>query len=199
MPAIDLGDVELGGPAQNSTLTLPGKLQWKARRMGETYRVFVYAAGKLDKPVLDSGSLGTGTEFSIGEGGLQPGSYDAIVQVRDAVAGYGQSQARFHFSVGTAPAQQSEGQVAGSVQAGGSSTTPAQLQPQAPQKNGDQGTANAGSLAPSQSPQQGSTASAKPEIKLNLSADKTSVDKEETSPTRSRSKTRARARPPGSW
>src|SRR5207253_6334539 len=46
VPAVELADVELVAPAQNAVLALPGALRWKARKMGETYRVFVYAAGK---------------------------------------------------------------------------------------------------------------------------------------------------------
>ena len=99
----ELADVELSAPGPDASLALPGSLRWKARKMGETYRVFVYAAGKNDKAVLDSGSLGTGTEFPIPEGGLPPGKYEGMVQVRDVVAGYGQSQARFRPFVRQSP------------------------------------------------------------------------------------------------
>src|SRR5436190_11256700 len=107
VPGIDLGDVELVEPGQNVSLPLPGSLKWKARKMGETYRLFVYTAGNNDKPVLDSGSLGTSTEFTIPEGGLPAGKYEGVVQVRDVVAGYGQSQSRFRFTVG--PQAQGQG------------------------------------------------------------------------------------------
>lgn len=185
VPSVDVGDVEVVRPAQNATLSLPGKLEWNARRMGETYRVFVYAAGKYEKPVIDSGSLGTGTEFSISEGALQPGQYEAIVQVRDAVAGYGQSQSRFHFSVGdAAQTEQNSGQASGTVKNGDTATTPAQQQQPSPQQSGDNKTnpdAATGNQAPSQSPEQNtgqaSPEQAAPDIQLNLSADKTAVDK----------------------
>ena len=67
--------------------------------MGETYRVFVYVEGNDGKTVLDSGSLGTTTQFTIPAGGLPDGKYDALVQVRDAVVGYGESTTQFHFSL----------------------------------------------------------------------------------------------------
>src|SRR4051812_47259813 len=105
VPSVELSDVELASPEQNATVQLPATLKWKARKTGETYRIFVYADGKTDKPLLDSGSLGTNTEFTIGEAGLADGKYEAVVQVRDTVVGYGQSQSRFRFSVGAAPVQ----------------------------------------------------------------------------------------------
>src|SRR5437763_4795339 len=46
VPSVELVDVELVAPGPNVTLALPGELRWKARKMGETYRVFVYASGK---------------------------------------------------------------------------------------------------------------------------------------------------------
>lgn len=163
VPSVEMGDVQLISPAQGGTLSLPGALKWSTRRSGETYRIFIYADGGPDasKVVLDSGSLGTGSDFVI-TGGLASGKYQAIVQVRDAVVGYGQSQARFRFSIGTASVQSA------------ASATPAV----AP---------DAGSPAPTQAPPAAATApvptaaqppdgvDARPEIKVNLSADKQSV------------------------
>ncbi len=148
VPSVEIGDVQLISPAQGGTLSLPGALKWSTRRSGETYRIFVYADGGADasKVILDSGSLGTGSEFVI-TGGLANGKYQAIVQVRDAVVGYGQSQARFRFNIGSAAMQS------------GTSATPAV----AP---------DAGAPAPTQAPV---GADARPEIKVNLSADKQSV------------------------
>jgi len=126
VPAVEMGDVELSEPAAGTSLALPGNLSWKARRSGETYRVFIYAKGKIDKVVLDSGSLGPGTSFTIPAGGLAEGEYEAVVQVRDAVVGYGQSQARYQFTTGklaapapnTEPAQSSEESSAGGEEVG---------------------------------------------------------------------------------
>ena len=101
VPSVEMADVKLL-LQPGASLTLPTVLQWQARRSGETYRVFVYAAGQTDKAVLDSGSLGMKTEFQIADGALPNGSYEAVVQVRDAVVGYGQSRARFTFTVGPA-------------------------------------------------------------------------------------------------
>ncbi len=162
VPSVEMGDVQLISPAQGGTLSLPGALKWSTRRSGETYRIFIYADGGPDasKVVLDSGSLGTGSDFVI-TGGLASGKYQAIVQVRDAVVGYGQSQARFRFSIGSASVQSA------------ASATPAV----AP---------DAGSPAPTQAPpaatapvptaaQPPASVDARPEIKVNLSADKQSV------------------------
>jgi uncharacterized repeat protein (TIGR01451 family) len=102
VPSVELGDVQLIAPLADQPLSLPGELTWNARSSGETYRLFIYAEGKMDKPVLDSGNLGTGTSYTVGEGGLPDGKYEGIVQVRDAVSGYGQSQNRFRFTVGSA-------------------------------------------------------------------------------------------------
>ncbi|HET9495681.1 MAG TPA: hypothetical protein VFR15_15730 [Chloroflexia bacterium] len=102
VPSVEMADVKLMLP-QGAALSLPNSLQWNPRRSGETYRVFVYAAGQPDKAVLDSGSLGMRTEFALAEGALPNGSYEAVVQVRDAVVGYGQSRARFTFTIGPAP------------------------------------------------------------------------------------------------
>src|SRR5438552_5577972 len=40
VPGVELTGVELVSPGQNVSLPLPGSLRWKARKMGETYRVF---------------------------------------------------------------------------------------------------------------------------------------------------------------
>ena len=118
-----MSDVQLLLPP-GSVVSLPTSLQWKARRSGETYRVFVYAKGDLSKTVLDSGSLGMGLEFPLSPGSLPEGSYEAVVQVRDAVVGYGQSQAHFVFTIGKATvAGQGDGQGLGV--GGGSQQAPA--------------------------------------------------------------------------
>ena len=151
VPSIEMGDVQLVEPAAGQALALPGGLAWKSRSSGETYRIFVYAEGKTDKPILDSGSLGTGTHFDIAEGSLPDGKYEAVVQVRDAVSGYGQSQSRFTFSVGavaiTAPP----------------TAVPAEATP-------------ASTSAPT-NPESGGQ---KPDLRVNLSADKISVVKGDT-------------------
>ncbi|MEO8287963.1 MAG: hypothetical protein ABI670_16160 [Chloroflexota bacterium] len=103
VPTVEMSDVQLLLPP-GSQITLPSSLQWKSRRSGETYRLFIYAQGKPEKAVVDSGSLGMSTEFPLADGALAEGTYDAVVQVRDAVVGYGQSQSRFSFIVGKAGA-----------------------------------------------------------------------------------------------
>ncbi|MFL5732959.1 MAG: DUF11 domain-containing protein [Chloroflexia bacterium] len=162
VPSVELGDVELQAPAANAALPLPGTLTWKARKMGETYRVFVYEAGKTDKALLDSGSLGTGTEFPIPEGSLTNGKYEAVVQVRDVIAGYGQSQTHFHFTVGS-PASAGNATIAGG---------PAQSSPSNPQPaSGD-----SQKQQPTEGSQPNQQDQAMPDLKVNLSADKTSVN-----------------------
>jgi uncharacterized repeat protein (TIGR01451 family) len=101
VPSVEMADVKLMLP-QGTRLTLPNNLQWQPRRSGETYRIFVYELGKTDKAVLDSGSLGMRTQFDMAAGALPDGDYEAVVQVRDAVVGYGQSRAHFTFSIGPA-------------------------------------------------------------------------------------------------
>lgn len=103
VPPVEMGDVKIVTP--DASMTLPGKLKWEQRRSGETYRLYVYAQGKSqEKAVKDSGSLGMNTTWDVSAGAIPEGSYDAIVQVRDAVAGWGQSRARFSFSIGKAQA-----------------------------------------------------------------------------------------------
>lgn len=101
VPAVDLSDVQLVEPTSGATIAPGGAIKWKARRAGETYRLFIYTEGKNDKPAVDSGSLGSNTEYSL-SGGLAEGNYEGVVQIRDAVLGYGQSAAHFRFTVGKA-------------------------------------------------------------------------------------------------
>jgi uncharacterized repeat protein (TIGR01451 family) len=180
VPTIEIGDIEIIEPAQGATLDLPATLRWKARRAGETYRVFVYAQGTPDKIALDSGSLGTSAEFTIPLAGLPEGKYEAIVQVRDAVAGYGQSQTRFHFSVSKATAQPA----ANEPQPEQEQAQPQQAEGPQPQ-TGDDATGNQPPAAPStsnSSPQQTEGAeapdnAAQPALAVKLSANKTTVHK----------------------
>jgi uncharacterized repeat protein (TIGR01451 family) len=132
VPSVELADIKLMLP-QGSLLTLPNNLQWNPRRSGETYRVFIYAAGQTDKAVLDSGSLGMRTQFEMAEGALPNGNYEAVVQVRDAVVGYGQSRSRFTFTIGSAvPAATAAPTEPPAPPSLGQSVPPAQTQPQAP-------------------------------------------------------------------
>ncbi len=168
VPAVELADVELVETAQNAALSLPATLRWKARKMGETYRVYVYTEGKTDKPVLDSGSLGTSTEFALSEGSLPTGKYEALVQVRDTVVGYGQSQSRYHFTVGV-PAQDG---TSSSTQ-GGAQVAPA-VSP-APTQGSNQPAQDNATLPGKQTPQPDRQSGTQPNIKLHLTSDKTSV------------------------
>jgi uncharacterized repeat protein (TIGR01451 family) len=149
VPSVELGDVQLSRPLADQPLSLPGQLAWNSRSSGETYRLFIYAQGKTDKPVLDSGSLGTGTSYDISEGGLPDGKYEGIVQVRDAVAGYGQSQNRFRFAVGSA-----------------SINTPPTVAPTDP--------VSVATTAPTSAPL---IEGDKPDVRVKLSADKIAVEK----------------------
>lgn len=179
VPSVELADVQLAAPGQDVTLPLPGKLEWKARKMGETYRLFIYSAGSADKPVVDSGSLGTGTEFSLAEGGLAAGKYEAIVQVRDAVAGYGQSAARFRFSVGAASqggvgieqgtAAQPPAPSQAAPDVSGVNPAPGAQPPAAPQGSEQEQGAEEESGGPE------ATAAAQPDLRVSLSADKISL------------------------
>ena len=150
VPGVELGDVQIVEPTTGQALSAPGALIWNARTSGETYRVFIYAEGKTDKPALDSGNLGTGTRLDLAEGTLQDGKYDGVIQVRDAVAGYGQSRSRFSFTIGAAPVV--ELPTAAPVEP----TSEARIEP---------------TVAPS-SPE---GAGEKPDVRINLSADKISV------------------------
>ena len=179
VPSVEMSDVQLLLP-QNATIALPASLTWKARRSGETYRVFVYAQGDTGKAVLDSGSLGMGTEFQLSQGSLQEGDYEAVVQVRDAVVGYGQSQSHFRFTVGKAAdntPDQGQGRGLGT---GGSSQ-------QAPQAPNDQQppqaevpAAPAAPAAPASPPSdagsQPQAAAGSADLQLDLSADHTEIE-----------------------
>ncbi|MDQ3929196.1 MAG: hypothetical protein M3328_08620 [Chloroflexota bacterium] len=182
VPTVDISDVVLVEPAQGATVAPGSKLKWKARRAGETYRLYIYAAGQGDKPVVDSGSLGAGTEYTLGEGGLAEGQYEAIVQVRDAVIGFGHSRARFQFTVKAAanpPAEQAKPEQ-GSPSVPAVQSTPEQqialptTQPQQPEDNQPGAAENSPAAQPTaETPSQ---RAAQPELKVRLSADKTSVD-----------------------
>ncbi len=141
--------MQLIEPTTGQPLSLPGALVWNGRTSGETYRVFIYAAGKTDKPLLDSGSLGTGTRFDIARDDLPDGKYEGVVQVRDAVSGYGQSQNRFNFTVGDA------------------SAAPPTVAPAEPTA--------APVVEPTTAPTNPEVGSEKPDVRVNLSADKVSV------------------------
>ncbi len=195
VPAVDLSDVQLVEPAAGSNMAHGGAIKWKARKAGETYRLFIYTEGKTDKAVVDSGSLGSNTEYSLSDGSLAEGKYEGIVQIRDAVLGYGQSQAHFRFNVvkaivadNTAPqAQPQQGAPAPLPTAVPSGLAPAiqpaqdkgatpghpTVQPTANQASSDQ-------AAPDQSasshPTADSTGASKADVKLHLTADKLSVD-----------------------
>jgi uncharacterized repeat protein (TIGR01451 family) len=182
VPTVEFGDVQLLEPAGGAQLTLPSTLRWNGRSAGETYRVFIYAAGTSDKPAQDSGSLGTGTSYEIAAGSLPDGHYEAVVQVRDAVAGYGQSQARFTFSVGAAPAQQPQPQPPANPEPDKPSPTESgsgdpqaqpQTEPVSEEPEGHDASIDTGADAES-------SIGDKPQVTLNLSADKSQVQKGET-------------------
>ena len=187
VPTVDLSDVVLVEPAAGATVGPGSKLKWNARRAGETHRLYIYAVGQGDKPVVDSGKLGGSPEFMLGDGGLADGQYEAIVQVRDAVVGYGHSRARFQFTFARAavalPTPQQEQEGAASVQ-----PTPEQqitiptTQPQSTEGGEAEATDNSPQAQPSaETPSQPQPTApvqpaTKPDLTLHLSADKTSVD-----------------------
>lgn len=186
VPTVDLADVALVEPAAGSTVSPGSKIRWKARRAGETYRLYIYPAGG-DKPVVDSGSLGSGTEYTLGDGGLAEGKYEAIVQVRDAVVGFGQSRARFQFSIGGAPPVQPTPEV--QLQPEDNVTQPS-LQPTAEQQitiptiqpqQTEEGQPEADENGQPQQSQQPTTVAqapqGTPQLKLRLTADKTALEK----------------------
>jgi uncharacterized repeat protein (TIGR01451 family) len=198
VPSVEMADVQLLLPA-GSIISLPSSLQWKARRSGETYRVFVYSEGKTDKAVLDSGSLGMNTEFPLVQGALPEGKYEAVVQVRDAVVGYGQSQTRFRFIVGQPPAApppaapeqntpapaapsvpqpQPQAQPSNGLDVGQAPEQPAQpAQPtQAPSsQNGQELSQPPAQQQPSTDPRGSGGSASSPSVQVNLSADRTQV------------------------
>ncbi len=174
VPAVEMGDIELAGPAAGTSIALPGTLLWKARRSGETYRVFVYAKGKIDKVVLDSGNLGASTSFTIPSGGLAESEYEAVVQVRDAVVGYGQSQARYQFNIGKpgVPAANTDpvlGPAPGSIANGGENAASENSGEDSGQVGAEEETGTSESQASSQ-----------PNIDVKLSANKASVGQGES-------------------
>jgi uncharacterized repeat protein (TIGR01451 family) len=177
VPSVEMADVQLLLPA-GSVISLPQSLQWKARRSGETYRVFVYGQGNTTKAVLDSGSLGMGTEFLLAQGALADGTYEAVVQVRDAVVGYGQSQNQFRFTVGKAQSGgQSQNPGAGLSTGNGSGGGAQQVPPANPgqQPPAAQPTDQAPTAAAPSSPAQPAPPAGSPDLKLNLSADHTQL------------------------
>jgi uncharacterized repeat protein (TIGR01451 family) len=159
VPSIEMADVALILPKDGEQIALPNKLAWQARRSGETFRVYIYDAANLGKALLDSGSLGMNTEYALPEGALAPGNYEAVVQVRDAVVGYGVSQAHFRFSIVTA--------------AGGASTGEA-----TPEVSGGEGSPEAETPAEPTAPVEAPVG--QPELELHLTADKTEVRQGET-------------------
>ncbi len=201
VPTVELADVALVEPVPNAVLAHAGTLKWKARKSGETYRLFIYRDGKSDKPIVDSGSLGTSAEFTVLEGLLPEGKYEGIVQVRDAVVGYGQSQSRFRFTIskaagvsGPQPGSSTEQQP--SVPAPNPTSAPQNVatvipaEPAAPEApanptNPTNPQPNSAATATADQPQPPEAATAPPEaeahagtpnLTVHLSADKSAVD-----------------------
>ena len=160
VPSIEMSDVQLILPKEGENIGLPSKLAWQARRSGETFRVYVYDAANLGKALLDSGSLGMNNEYALPDGSLAPGNYEAVVQVRDAVVGYGVSQAHFRFSVG--------------LGTGGSSTE--QATPAVTEEGETPEEQQSGEPTAVTAPQP----SGQPELDLHLTADKTEVQEGDT-------------------
>ncbi|MEA2576336.1 MAG: hypothetical protein QOH93_3634 [Chloroflexia bacterium] len=181
VPTVDISDVPLVEPAGGATVAPGSKLKWKARRAGETYRLYIYASGQGDKPVVDSGSLGAGTEYTLGQGGLAEGKYEAIVQVRDAVIGFGYSRTRFQFSIGKleiAPTEQVQPQETTPIAPTAQPTVEQIIAPTTPPQQSEGGEAAATDNSPvaQPTPQTAAQPTTKPAIQVRLSADKTSVD-----------------------
>lgn len=195
VPPVELSDVQLVEPALDAGIQGAATIKWKARRAGETYRLFVYSAGKTDKPLVDSGSLGSNTEYSLSNGSLLEGKYEAVVQIRDAVVGYGQSQAHFRFNVTKAePAGPAVQQPQSGAQAPGAAPTavaPVLAPTSQPSEVGGADTGQSPAQQPAVSPTSDTTSSTppnsgqpsgsnaeatKPDLKLHLSADKLLVD-----------------------
>jgi uncharacterized repeat protein (TIGR01451 family) len=181
VPSVEMSDVQLL-MAPGTTVSLPTRLQWNARRSGETYRIFIYAQGDSSKTVLDSGSLGMSTEFALSEGSLQDGAYEAVVQVRDAVVGYGQSQARFKFTIGKA----AEGALSpgSGLGAGGSTGSAPESAPDAGQQQPEQSEPASPPSDPEAAPQpeapQAPVAAGSPDLHLDLSADRAEIGRGES-------------------
>ncbi|MEO5953947.1 MAG: hypothetical protein ABIQ44_15900, partial [Chloroflexia bacterium] len=162
VPSIEMADVALLSPKDGGQVSLPAKVIWLARRSGETFRVYVYSAVDMSKAILDSGSLGMNTEYALPDGSLAPGSYEAVIQVRDSVVGIGISQSHFRFSVA--------GANTGGASAGATPEVDASnATPEAQQPVTDPTTA-----VPTVAP------SGQPELELHLSADKTEVQQGDT-------------------
>jgi uncharacterized repeat protein (TIGR01451 family) len=187
VPSVEMADVQI--QPLDPVVSLPTPLQWKARRSGETYRIFVYSKGDTSKTVLDSGSLGMGTAFTLPQGSLPDGSYQAVVQVRDAIVGYGQSRTQFHFTVGKAPntapgLSQGAGQQPGSgdsVQPG----SPSSADGQSPTSVAVEPTAVTVPSTPTTAPQapaqtQPQSPGGSPNLQLSLSADHPQVQQGDT-------------------
>jgi uncharacterized repeat protein (TIGR01451 family) len=190
VPTVEFGDVALLEPAANAQVALPTTLRWNGRGAGETYRIFVYAEGKTDKPVHDSGSLGTAVSYEIAGGALPDGRYEALVQVRDAVSGYGQSQAHFRFSVGAAaappPAAEQPAAPQPEATAAATETKRAEesategTQPEGPSSGTTEesdGSVETGSEPDAERPADGVTGGDSPDVKVNLTADKAEVQR----------------------
>ncbi|MDQ3928655.1 MAG: hypothetical protein M3328_05855 [Chloroflexota bacterium] len=191
VPTVDLSDVVLVEPAAGATVSPGSTIKWKARRAGETYRLYIYASGQGDKPVVDSGSLGGGTEYTLGAGGLAEGRYEAIVQVRDAVIGFGHSRARYQFTVGkAAPTPVEQAQPAESnpnaqpqqptpqqqVAMPTTQPQPAGAEPPEAEESSPQAQPTAEAQPQPTSPAAPAEPAGKPELQVRLSADKTSVE-----------------------
>ena len=189
VPTVEFGDILLLEPARNASLTLPGILKWSGRTAGETYRVFIYAEGQTNKPAHDSGSLGAATSYTLSEGALPDGRYEAVVQARDAVAGYGQSQSRFTFTIGAPPVQQPPASTDPVSTEGNTGNPPAQPEPQphaeatvSPSGEGHDGSVDSGT----DSGAEAGTGTGegvnldRPQVSLSLSADKTQVQPGDT-------------------
>lgn len=159
VPSIEMSDVKLLAPKDSAQVVLPAKLVWQARRSGETFRVYVYNAADMGKALLDSGSLGMNNEYALPDGALAPGNYEAVVQVRDAVVGYGVSQSHFRFSVVTSI----EGATLDATPEVVASENTPESQPQ---------------VEPTAVPE--SQPSGQPELDLKLTADKTEVQQGDT-------------------
>jgi uncharacterized repeat protein (TIGR01451 family) len=184
VPAVEMADVAITGAVKDSVLQPNGSLTWNARRSGEIYRVFIYAKGKADKPALDSGSLGTATQFTVVDGALPEGDYEAIVQVRDAVVGYGQSQSRLSFAIGKAVTQPSSPQ---NPPAQPEQTAPTEANPAPASIDATVAPASPGEANTEAEPASGSDAQDKqqekesgPDLQVKLSANKTSVGQGES-------------------
>lgn len=185
VPAVEMADVAITGAVKDGALQPNGSLTWTARRSGEIYRVFIYAKGKADKPALDSGSLGTATQFTVVDGALPEGEYEAIVQVRDAVVGYGQSQSRIGFTIGKVATQPASSE---NTPAQPEQTAPTEANPAPVSIDATVAPASPGEANTEAEPAPGSAAApdkqqekeSGPDLQVKLSANKTSVGQGES-------------------